>query len=369
VAIDLTCPCGRKLRIQDRFAGQTGQCPACGRELRIPNPQEEAWTSPPEGVDHLDVVPQEEVPEVEEAEAPVTDHGGAELTDEEDFFVGPPKEIGTVITADSTLNQHDEPWTTGGRLACVGISVFFAVLLGALIVTVFDVETPLVILFWPGVLALVAGGIALYVTGFSHTCTYVGRDGVARFVCSGRRDNLTTDEVFLFRDAVELRTSQTLHYLNGSYQNTSYTFTWSDISGRTRHVIQGSHNSEAGTPPSSDLYHFARSAELAWTVYMLDDAYRKMQTGTPIRFNLTKGRSIRIGDGFVVFNLDGEDVRWRADDIAAITVQQGVVCIRRHDAKEGWFSSSGVVKFKYDELGNAQLFFHAAEKLLRIAIE
>lgn len=365
MAIDLTCPCGRKLKIQDRFAGQVGRCPACSRELRIPNPQEDGA----EVVDHLDVVEQEEIPEVEEAEAPVTDHGGEELPDEQDFFVGPPREIGTIITADSTLGQDDQPWTPGGRLACVGISVLFAVLLGVLIVAIFEIENPAFILFWPGVLALTAGAIALYATGFSHTCTYVGRDGVARFVCSGRRDNLTTDEVFLFRDAVELRTSQTLHYLNGAYQNTSYTFTWSDISGRTRHVIQGSHKSEAGTPPSSDSYHYARSAELAWTVNMLDDAYRKMQTGTPVRFNLTKGRTIRIGDGFVIFNLGGDDVRWRADDIAAITVQQGIVHIRRHDAKEGWFSSRGVVKFKYDELGNAQLFFHVAEKLLQIPIE
>jgi hypothetical protein len=34
--IELTCPCGRRLRVSDAFAGQQGRCPACGRRLRIP---------------------------------------------------------------------------------------------------------------------------------------------------------------------------------------------------------------------------------------------------------------------------------------------------------------------------------------------
>jgi hypothetical protein len=34
--VELTCPCGRRLRVSDAFAGKQGQCPACGRQLRIP---------------------------------------------------------------------------------------------------------------------------------------------------------------------------------------------------------------------------------------------------------------------------------------------------------------------------------------------
>ena len=30
-----------------------------------------------------------------------------------------------------------------------------------------------------------AFSLAVYLTGFSHTCTYVGDEGVARFVCTG----------------------------------------------------------------------------------------------------------------------------------------------------------------------------------------
>ena len=34
--IELTCPCGRRLRVGDEHAGEQGRCPACGGLLRIP---------------------------------------------------------------------------------------------------------------------------------------------------------------------------------------------------------------------------------------------------------------------------------------------------------------------------------------------
>jgi hypothetical protein len=37
--IDLTCSCGKRLRVADEYAGQQGQCPVCGRALAIPDPR------------------------------------------------------------------------------------------------------------------------------------------------------------------------------------------------------------------------------------------------------------------------------------------------------------------------------------------
>src|SRR5439155_14853507 len=37
VAILLTCTCGKKLKIDDRYAGKQGRCPACGGTLDIPS--------------------------------------------------------------------------------------------------------------------------------------------------------------------------------------------------------------------------------------------------------------------------------------------------------------------------------------------
>ena len=43
--IDLTCSCGRQLRVADEFAGRQGRCPACGAVLEIP--QRETFVSRP----------------------------------------------------------------------------------------------------------------------------------------------------------------------------------------------------------------------------------------------------------------------------------------------------------------------------------
>src|SRR5262249_6577372 len=118
-------------------------------------------------------------------------------------------------------------------------------------------------------LGAIGATLAVYLTRFKHTCSYVGRDGVARFVCSGDRTQLTVAEVFCFRDATELRTSQTRHYMNGAYQGTDYTFSWTDINGLTKYVIHGRHKSEQGRPPTGDKFHLAVAAEVAWTMHLL----------------------------------------------------------------------------------------------------
>ena len=63
---------------------------------------------------------------------------------------------------------------------------------------------------------------------------------------------------------------------------------------------------------------------------------------------------------------DGE--QWDAAEVGIVNVDQGIVRIKRADAKEGWFSSHGVFKFSFDSLANAQLFFHLCEKLVGVPV-
>jgi hypothetical protein len=216
--------------------------------------------------------------------------------------------------------------------------------------------------------ALVGALIAWAVTRFNHTCTYVGRDGVARYVCSGSRENLKNREVFLFRDAVDLRTAQTHYYRNGVYQNTSFAFSWYDVGGRKRYVINGTHNSRNSTPPPTHYFHFARAAEFAWTVYLLDDVDRQIQLSGAVPFKLTGGQWVRLGKGFLTLGLGKEPIELDAADVGAVQVQKGVVRIKRVDAEEGWFSSRGVYKFDFAHLANAQLFFHLLNKLVGVRV-
>jgi hypothetical protein len=83
---------------------------------------------------------------------------------------------------------------------------------------------------------------------------------------------------------------------------------------------------------------------------------------------LTGGSWIRLGPGVILLNTGGQPEEWRAEEVRGVTIQQGVVRILRHDAKEGWFSSKGVYKFSFDQLANAQLFFHMMEKVVGVSV-
>jgi hypothetical protein len=61
-------------------------------------------------------------------------------------------------------------------------------------------------------------------------------------------------------------------------------------------------------------------------------------------------------------------MRGSRGDVAEAGVDQGVVRFKRGDAQEGWFSSTGVYKFSFEHLANAQLFFHLLDKLVGVQV-
>ncbi len=377
MAIVLTCDCGRKLQIPEQYAGKEGQCPACGRMLQIPVLEAPSFPGaalevPPMPSYRPVVEAEPETPplprEAPQPEEPVNNHGGDPLPPDADFFVPVPPEIGPLSSAHTTLRQSVQPTALGVRLVGSALAAAGGVAVGLFIDNIFRVRNEFWLMAWPVGLGGIALLIALVATHFSHSCTYVGRDGAARFKCSGSREQLTNQEVFRFRDASELRTSQTLHYTNNVYQHTTYSYTWTDVGGRARYVIGGQHNSEAGTPPSTHEYHFARAAEIAWTVYLLDEAYRQLELNDSVPFNLRGGKWVRLGRGKITISLGGEPQEVDAADIAAARVERGTVSIRRVDAREGWFSSHGIYKFQFEELANAQLFFHMLDKVVGIPV-
>jgi hypothetical protein len=380
MAILLTCPCGRKLKVKDEFAGQEGQCPACGQTLMIPYPGDEAQPAPPPPPPAVELKPEPEseaqsdqevrrIPQrAEQRPERLPNHGGDALPLNGDYFVEAPAEIGPLTSANTTLRQGQRPWSIAARIILCVAATLGGLFLGVGLDLIFDFSTFWFFL-WLIACPLVAFAIALAVTSFTHTVTYVGEEGVARFVCSGTRTNVTKKEVFLFRDATHLRTSTTHHYNRGSYQYTSYKFTWTDVGGRQRYEISGTHNNKNGVPPSTHAFHYGRGAELAWTMYLLDQAHRQIDLAGGVSFPLKAGKSIRVCPGRIIFNFKDDDpVEWEAEEVGDAVIQKGVVKIKRVDAQEGWFSSTGVIKFPFDELANAQLFFHLMEKLIGIEV-
>lgn len=381
VAIVLQCPCGRKLQIREEFAGQEGQCPACGRTLNIPRDDDSApheWARPVAVAPTPTPPPAPSLPPAppparqDEAGEPdlrnLKNHGDGPVPQDADFFAPVPPSIGPVRSGWTTLRVGKAPLNPAVRLLtifAVGIGV---ALLGLGVVMVCQIDDD----FWTVAVPIGSGGLAALitwaVTRFSHTCTYVGRDGVARFVCSGDRERLSVQEVFLFRDAVDLRTAQTHYYRNGVYQNTSFAYTWYDVDGRKRYAVSGAHNSQNKTPPPTHYFHFAKAAEFAWTMYLSEDVEGQLQSSGSIPFHLSGGQWIRLGRGVLTLGLSGQPVELDARDVGAVQVQKGVVRIKRIDAEEGWFSSRGVYKFDFAKLANAQLFFFLLNKLVGVRV-
>jgi hypothetical protein len=278
-----------------------------------------------------------------------------------DFFVAPPPEIGLLLSAFSTLRRGRKPWPIGAR---VGLLVG-AIVSGVLSAVFFAFGRQGVLAVLAAVLTLVAALVVWLVTRFNHRCTYVGQLGAARFTCHGGRRNVR-GRVFLFAEATELRTAQTRHYYNGAYTGTDYRFTWTDFHGGRVFHLGGRYHNAAGNPKAKDPFHFAMATELAWSLYLLTQAPRQLADGGSIRFGLRGADSLRLGSGYIALNRKGETITLRGDEIARIRIQHGIVSILEPGAKEGWFSSSGVYKFAYSELANAQFFLILMDHLFGV---
>jgi hypothetical protein len=385
VAIELTCSCGKKLKVSEDFAGKTGVCPGCGTALPIPSranaPPAVPVPAPSRGI-MPPPLPQATPPPIPRAEparervpaepppenAELRNHGGGDIPENADFFADPPKEIGHLISANTSLTKEKEPWSLAGRLVLALCGAGIGVLIGLFIIFAARPQSLFWLIIWPFGLGAVGGAIGFVCTRFSHTCTYVGREGVARYTCRGDRDQISAREIFLFRDAVELRIGQVRHYTNGVYQNTTYTYTWTDVAKQKRFVIQGSHRHEKGNPPAKDPYHFALASELAWTVYLLNQSEAQIALGGKITFRLKGNDQIKIARDYLKLDVRGQVEELSARDIGDARIEQGTFVIEAADAQKGWFSSSGVYKFPYHDLGNAQLFLFLMDKLLGLRV-
>jgi hypothetical protein len=296
-------------------------------------------------------------------------HAGTDIRHDADFFAPPPEEIGEITSASTTLTRSKAPMSPAIRAVAIAGSAFAGLVIGVGIDLVASVRSPIWMAVWPLVLAAAGGLTAWALTGFSHTCTYVGREGVARYDCKGSRDQVTETDLFEFRRATELRTTTVRRYTNGVYQGTDYTYTWTDVGGRKVQTITGTYSSEAGTPPPLDLFHYASAAEMAWSVYLLDDAQRQLTTKGEVRFRLDGDNWVAIGKDYLRLRLGGQKIERDTQDIASVSVKQGVFIVKEVGAKEGWFRSKGVFKFDYSNLANAQLFMLLLDKVAGLPIE
>ncbi len=300
----------------------------------------------------------------------VKDHVGGQLTSNCDFFVAPPREIGTVLTAHTSLKREVESPSqekrvtrtimVAGVIVCAGVGLTYVTHNDWLIPT--------------GIVAAIAALITWFALGFKHICNFVGTEGCAEFQCVGAREDLKVKRLFCFKDAWAVSTAMTRHYTNGIYTRTSFGFYWyPPQGGKSIYAIAGKHTSNLKTPPLKNSYNFACSVESAWIKYLLPKINTDLQQKGYVNFFMGDGRWARLGPGFLdIVDKQGNVSRCEAGDIGSAKIASGVFTLTRKDAKSKFFGllgSSGTFRFNYAGMYNARLFLLAFQDLLNIRVQ
>jgi len=286
---------------------------------------------------------------------------GTEVPPEMDFFLEPPAEIGDAVYVGSTLVRGQKTFGPLARTVICLATTFVAwtvVALGFLQVH-HDVLVANMFGFIAGVFGLI---IALDFTKFHHTCSFVGREGIARLTVRGSRNAKPGVELLVFHNAAHLYTGETKKYLKGAYANTSYYFNWYDSTGNQLLQLVGRYTSEAGTPVSNSPFHFAAAAETAWSDYLFDALPSEVQESGPIDFPINQRDFVRVGRGFIEFLFNGTLQRVEGEDLKHASLENGLFSFKTSDAR--WYSSKGTFSFSYARMANARLFLWVVQSLL-----
>ena len=290
-------------------------------------------------------------------------HNGEKIPVDSDFFQEPPPSIGEIVSAQSSLVTTKHPFSTMVRLMLVvGLTglVFYGCVIGFRIFVTNPNDADLGYVFG-AIAALVTLPLVIYFTRFNHSCTYVGKLGIAEYKLSGNRDNTPKARVLLFEDCQDITTWQLRQYVNGVYSGTQYKNIWRDDEGGELFVLKGNFSSEKGTPKAISPYWFAVAAEGHWNEFAFDRMVKDYESQGYLDFRVKKKDTVRVGNGYLEFHFGGKTTRLTTDDIKTLSLANGSFTIHTKEAR--WFSSKGKFGFEYGGMGNAKLFLFALERL------
>ena len=290
------------------------------------------------------------------------DHSGQARSLEVEFFAGPPAEIGTVKSAESTLRPGGQPKPLQVRLLIAAVLCGLIMLGAHWVSRGADAAERMTLLILGMAFGAGAVLITFWATRFKVTCSYVGEQGAAVFTLKGRRESKPSARVLLFANVAELRAQQIRQYVNGIYTATSYDYTWTDPAGQKLWRMKGSYRQRKKGLKAGEIFRFVTAAELAWSLYFLGRANQQLKSEGSIPFQVDKKRVIRVGPGFLEFHFGGEPVRLTREDIASVSLGGGTFQFKHKDAK--WYSLSGKYSFQYGNMANARVFLMALESLM-----
>ena len=293
-------------------------------------------------------------------------HAGAPVDPDADFYVEPPEAIGDPLSGYSSLKKSHEPmdggrrffWSTLAAAACAGIGFAFGNW----------IDAGATVLFFAG------GGLGTIVgvagTSFGGKLSYIGTEGYATYSLSGSRQATAKGQICEFAKAEELRVNTTRHFTNGIYTSTTYDYSWYDASNRKVFSLNGSYSKKDGPPDDTNHdFYLADGAEVAWTRHYLKRCLAQLEQGRPVSFNIRSGGiRIDIGQSHFALTKGSGTEQWSLSDLRGLDVDKGFVILTSEKFQNsGWLGrlfGSGQIRFQYDSLPNARVFFLLFEHLL-----
>jgi hypothetical protein len=291
----------------------------------------------------------------------IPDHRGQRRAAGAVFFAPPPAELGPLVSAESTLGTK---FTFNLPLRLVMTLPVAAVFIyaGLLLAEKRPPDESLAYQFFAFIAGAAGAAVVWYYTRFNHACTYVGEHGFAIFTLSGSAMGKPVRNVLLFKNAAELRATQTRMYMNGVYTQTTYDYRWVDDHGRRVARLNGRYMGENRPPKEGDRYHFASAAEIVWSEHVLARAAQQLKDEGSIAFRVDAKRVVRVGPEFMEFHFGDEPVRVHREEIGSVTLGGGEFSFKHKDAK--WYRNAGKYRFGYGEMANGKVFLLALEKLM-----
>jgi hypothetical protein len=375
--ITATCShCGAKCKVGAENVGKRLRCPRCKEIVTIPAAaaREEAQVArapaprrgEPQTGDSSDQEP-------ELAAGTFPDHWGEPLPDDADFFEPPPPEIGEVLSGYTDLRKGMRPWPTWVTLSAPFVGGALGAAFGVWAAGHAATMSPLWRILFPTILGLLGAFVLFSIFAFTHSLSYVGKEGAVWYDCFWTRNVLSFKRLLRFQDVVNLWASTTLHiYTDGKYRNTSFQFQWYDARNHIHFTLWGSHNSKEGKPPVENQYAMAKAAERAWTRHLLPRALQQLEDDGHVQFDLWKlvGTAwIRLHKDGITFKLQGQPARLPAACIAGAHLEKGILTFRVSRVSAGIPNVKSTYQVVLNDVANNQLFLCLLGELYTFQID
>ena len=289
-----------------------------------------------------------------------TTHNGKPNPKKSDFFVPAPTEIGSILSAETTLRVGKD---AGGFwkywLRVIGICIAIA---GgsALLDRSYPRGTFVMIL----ILAFPFVSVLVGIYGrFIHQCSYVGEKGIARFTLENSRQSNPRSYVVLF-DQVDYVIAKHAKRKTKYGSEISRRIRWKSLEGGSIVPLTMDRAGIDLTRQTRQNVAFLLASELAWNLFAWERMQEDFQHNSEYRFHIVDNHGNPSGQ--LIVSQSGIDVR-RAQSEICLPIEK----VRSFRLSDGVFTLTTcgqnlpkTIEIQYHELGNACFLSLVAETLL-----